>query len=83
MMASMFSAGAALLLAAAAAPQASTDVQQPVPHLQTVRAAAVQAAHEDAQAYLRMEERRDRMIFASSESPAVRKVARFDAFLRR
>ena len=78
MMASMFSAGAALLIAASAAPHSATVGDEVRVH--QIRVAAIDAAREDARVYLETESRRDAMIFASVEPTQLRHSARYDTF---
>lgn len=80
MMASMFSAGAALLLAASASAQSAAPAPTVADQLQMVRMAASTAAREDAAAYLEAERRHDRIVLASDVQPQ-RRAARYDVAL--
>lgn len=85
MMASTFSAGAALLLVAMAAPQITTGQNGDDRVLQQIRAAAAQTAHADAQAYLEQERRTRKVAFASvsMDRPQAPRDVRFDPFSTR
>jgi len=78
MMASMFSAGAALLLAASASAQTAHPAPTTEDRLRVVRMAAMTAAHDDASAYLEMERRHDRIVVASSDMRPLRSNVRYD-----
>jgi len=77
MMASMFSAGAALLLAASASAQTVAPVPILEDRLHVVRMAAMTAAHADAAAYLETERRHDRIVVSSDMRP-LRSNVRYD-----
>ncbi len=85
MMASTFSAGAALLLAASMTPQATPSEPVDDHLIRQVRAAAAETAHADAQAYLEQERRSGRIMFASAsmDRPRSPRDTRFDPFSRR
>jgi len=78
MMASMFSAGAALLLAASASAQTVAPVPILEDRLHVVRMAAMTAAHADAAAYLETERRHDRIVVVSSDMRPLRSNVRYD-----
>jgi hypothetical protein len=78
MMASMFSAGAALLLAASASAQTAVPAPSVADQLRIVRTAASVAAHQDAAAYLETERRRERMVLASSDVRPVRRTVGYE-----
>lgn len=72
MMASMFSAGAALLLVAMATPQTATVESRDERILQQIRTAAAQTAHIDAQAYLEQERRMHKVAFVWTSTERTR-----------
>ena len=81
MMASMFSAGAALLLAASASAQTAVPAPSVDSQMRIVRAAASAAAHEDAAAYVEMERRRGRTVLVSSDVRPRLRTVRYDVAL--
>lgn len=81
MMASMFSAGAALLLAASASAQTTAPPSLPDYRMRVVRMAAAEAAREDAIAYLDAERHRSRVVSASSDARPAPRPARYDMVL--
>jgi len=81
MMASMFSAGAALLLAASASAQTAHPAPTTEDRLRVVRMAAMTTAHADAAAYLETERRHDRFVVASSDVRPPRSNVRYDVMI--
>jgi len=84
MMASMFSAGIALLVSTSASPSTVSPVSSPEDRMRIVRIAASEAAREDAVAYLETERKRSRTVPSSLDERMSRRTAGYDvAMIRR